>query len=54
MGKYGQVLIRMKQILRVTRIFRLMRLVKLFQHYLVRACGPSLRYHCSTGKFHMG
>ena len=33
----GQVLVRMKQILRVTRIFRLMRLVKLFQQYLVRA-----------------
>lgn len=31
-----QVLVRLRQILRVTRIFRLMRVLKLFQQYLVR------------------
>jgi hypothetical protein len=34
-GNQSKVLVRMRQILRVTRIFRLMRLVKLFQQYLV-------------------
>ena len=38
-----QVLVRLRQILRVTRIFRLMRVLKLFQQYLVCPCNT----HCS-------
>ncbi len=42
-----QVLVRLRQILRVTRIFRLMRVLKLFQQYLVSAPQSSWPYNSS-------
>ena len=48
------MLLRLRQILRVTRIFRLMRVLKLFQQYLVRPCGAMCMNHWECCDAKMG